>query len=328
MTTPEIHDRRAGFTLLEVMIASSILAGILYTVSVAMTAGSQTVTTLSTSSEQTADASRILHDIAMELRSVDQDYAYDASNANESTLSFNTCSYLPQPGAEARGEPLVPLFTNHREVIHDKTTGELRKLIVNTDPITGLETENYEMALATNVAPDGFQLEHLGTEDTIQGNRVLLRLTLRDDVNGRDHDTTVERIVFIRSFLFNYDDRGSDPITDEAYSTPNGPRIIWGEDQHAGDTTTDQFLIIVKLRPLDGYTLRESGTLVEFLGDSTSFNMEPVQLGWLTEAEGLQDDEIRIRGTVTGSLGIKITAQAISNGVTSELTQTIERNFY
>lgn len=239
---------RHGLTLLETMIGAMIMAMVLYTTAQSLRTGSQlSQATLDTALTE-ADAGRILHDIAIDLRSADKAYLYDTSGTKENVFSFTLCSGFN----EETGAPDYTNTDNKVTIVYNKSEGTLTKYLL------GGTSEGILLSDQVAVPSDfdasepiklGFSVTAIGTDigsSTLSGSRAQLRLVLiRNRGTADEVISTAERVVFLRSWLFNSDgldgSASNDTKTDPSNPTLPGYQVINDPYNTEGDPAYDPY---------------------------------------------------------------------------------------
>lgn len=215
-----LHHPPRGFTLLELMIGVVIMSLVLFTTAQSLRTGSQVSQTTLNSALLAADAGRILHDIAMDLRSADKDFIYEIIQPSpdpDSTdrivrFAYSTCTGFAheQPIPAYNGQPIYD--TSGKMMIEfDSRTRTLTRYTMQDFNSTTAGDDSFEgTVLATNVVDfkrDFMEQNSLGT--TVLQPRIKLELTLVSN-QGRPDEllTTASRTIFLRSKLFNRDGLG------------------------------------------------------------------------------------------------------------------------
>jgi prepilin-type N-terminal cleavage/methylation domain-containing protein len=280
-----IQHRQRGFTLLELMIGVTIMSLILYTTAQSLRTGSQVSQSTLDSALLAADGGRILHDIALELRSADKDYLYETVQASGSTDKIVRFAFSPCTGFDlTTGAPIYG--TEAKQMLeYDSSTGTLIKYLMQDFTGGTAGSANFEgILLADNVAPDGFSVQQINTINTgtVYGNRIRINLSLiRNEGRADEFTSESSRIVFLRSFLFNSDGLGSndgassEPTTDpgpvnhpskdpnpeeipaDTASTSSLPVVSWGQDTStATEVWTDTSVSPEKTHEIDKVLIR------------------------------------------------------------------------
>lgn len=201
-----------ALSLLEVMIGTAILSSILLATTQSMRMSAEVSSDMMTRTNLAVDAGRILHSIAMELRSADKQFIYltdDDSDSGIETFSYRSCTGFTGVGA--------PEYGTEGEVTieYDKDAHTLARIDGDAvDPIAEYLLSDKLLPIERDPVTDevvarGFDVETAfasDSGDTVYGNRIKLNVTLVSDY-GEDTEIrhTASRIVFLRSYLFDSD---------------------------------------------------------------------------------------------------------------------------
>lgn len=200
-----------GLTLLEITVAASLLGAVFVGVTQAMSSTIQAGDMLAAGSSRLADANAILHDVALELRAADRNFMY------QTTGSVTEFSYVVCTGFDAAGNSIYDRGEFGRRLVYDREARTLTKVIISDSEA------DREITLSNQVADGGFAVTQMGEDMTIYGNRLLLSLTLADeDAEGRLQQSSAERYVFIRSYVFGSDGDGGAAASTTAAETASG----------------------------------------------------------------------------------------------------------
>ncbi|MDA3959881.1 MAG: prepilin-type N-terminal cleavage/methylation domain-containing protein [Planctomycetota bacterium] len=191
--------RTQGFTLLEIMIGSAILSVVLLTTVQTMKMSADISTDTVSRTNLAADAGRILHLIAMDLRAADKDFIYNTDDATVNIFSYKTCTGFSSNGAPVYGTE------GNVTITFDKVEGTLVRTTNEAETILSEQVLPYDLIEKV----EGFELIkdlNSSLNHTVYGNRIQLNLTLVANY-GEDSEMrhTASRVIFLRSWLFNTD---------------------------------------------------------------------------------------------------------------------------
>ena len=248
-----MRSSRQAFSLLELMIAVTIMSLLLYSTALSLRTGADVSEDMLGDTILTANAARVLHELAMEIRSADTaNYVpKESTDPNLMLLSYSPCTGFDSLGQPEYSGSLVMIE-------YDKAAGTLTRVVSEG----GVERQEL---LAQFVAPlegatMGFDADYTDSESSnlVYGKRLELTLTLcRDQTDfeaiQRGQDATASaaeielaqeamsrtsqasRLIFLRSFIFGKD---SEDVTGESETAGTGTTSTSTTGGGTGNTST------------------------------------------------------------------------------------------
>jgi len=297
----EIIMTNAAYTMLEVIIATLILAVMLTGVTQSMISGSMLVEAVSQQAELTNNSNAAIHHLSQELRGADVDYVYYSDVGGCQQWSFNICT-----GFNDDGTPIYDEGDYGRLVSYDSAN---QTLTLTTQSVGGT---SWVQILGTDVTDFGIA--------PVQGSLLsdnFLTISLSRNRYDRISDQAVEvatsRKVFLRSTNYNTDgfigapavppeaqpdepeqpqeplpDEPQEPLSDEP-DEPQGPTvapviapaIAWGTDSGNGSNVSinntialaegmslDVVNVLLSGQKADGLSWSQNGNVVSITGKS------------------------------------------------------------
>lgn len=291
----------AAYTMLEVIIATLILAVMLTGVTQSMISGSMLVEAVSQQAELTNNSNAAIHHLSQELRGADVDYVYYSDVGGCQQWSFNICT-----GFNDDGTPIYDEGDYGRLVSYDSAN---QTLTLTTQSVGGT---SWVQILGTDVTDFGIA--------PVQGSLLsdnFLTISLSRNRYDRISDQAVEvatsRKVFLRSTNYNTDgfigapavppeaqpdepeqpqeplpDEPQEPLSDEP-DEPQGPTvapviapaIAWGTDSGNGSNVSinntialaegmslDVVNVLLSGQKADGLSWSQNGNVVSITGKS------------------------------------------------------------
>lgn len=291
----------AAYTMLEVIIATLILAVMLTGVTQSMISGSMLVEAVSQQAELTNNSNAAIHHLSQELRGADVDYVYYSDVGGCQQWSFNICT-----GFNDDGTPIYDEGDYGRLVSYDSAN---QTLTLTTQSVGGT---SWVQILGTDVTDFGIA--------PVQGSLLsdnFLTISLSRSRYDRISDQAVEvatsRKVFLRSTNYNTDgfigapavppeaqpdepeqpqeplpDEPQEPLSDEP-DEPQGPTvapviapaIAWGTDSGNGSNVSinntialaegmslDVVNVLLSGQKADGLSWSQNGNVVSITGKS------------------------------------------------------------
>jgi prepilin-type N-terminal cleavage/methylation domain-containing protein len=235
---------RNGFTLLEVMVTSTILVGILLVISESASSGSRVTDSLNARSDVVNQTNDVVNKLSLELR-----YASVSSFAKTSTEDADTYTYKVATSLDKNG----PVYEGacDRILVYDRVAGTLTQTIYDAAdpdfaPIVSVLATNIQ---STDEEPNGFEV----TED---GNVLAVNLKIEKEISvGGTEQTLVwearQSAVYLRTAVALGDgisgiDGSSDDPDEEAADYP----IITSADSASGvPSTAFSYQIVAESSP-------------------------------------------------------------------------------
>lgn len=297
-TSPLPH--RAGFSLMESVIAMAVLMTILMAVTQGINGAATMSETVTHKTELTNSAQSIVNQMAMDLRNADEQFIYK-SLGTKFIWDMKVCTGFDS----ADGSPIFNQGLYGRIYTYDTADSSLTKEILSDDP-----AEESAHTLATNVKD--FQIEQLSSSgSSVDGNRLRISLTLeQEDSRGTLYEDTGERVVFLRSTIFNEDTLsatgggGSTPSTND----PPSVTITSPADGTTYGSTWPTITFYASASDTDG-----SVTQVEFLKDGTALGLDTDGSdGWSTTWTHVPGGTYQIHAVATDDAGDSSNSSSIT----------------
>lgn len=328
---------RSALTLLETVIAMAVFALLMTMVTQSVTMGTQMQTSVTTHSDLTDRADRVLHKIAGHLRSADYNWIY-LNEGPISTYTFNICTGLTATG---------PAFEQQYVLTYDSIQGTLQGLLIETASGKVIKED-----VAIDVRRgDGFQVNQLGTDVLVKGNQLQLTVALQralpdQTVVTKEATTT----VFLRSTIYANTnltttvteqvitppeepvDPDAEPVDPDAPAADK-PLVALGEDTDATNSKVkvngewvypNHFIILGKVSmPSDSTDAIGSYTVnVDKPSDGKEADYVFTKGPKTTGNPKLADGEFTLTGWVQGSMTVTVEATSANGGV-----QTVTKTY-
>ncbi|MFW5828686.1 MAG: PulJ/GspJ family protein [Planctomycetota bacterium] len=285
---------RKAFTLLEVTIATLILAVLLTAVAESLVSGHQLVESIGTRANATDAAHRVIHRLTREIQGADIDYVYYSDVGGAEQWSFQICTGFDSSDGS-------PIYDASRVLAYDADTGEL------TLTSTGSSGTSIVMTLARDLA--AFDIDPK-SGNLLSDNFLTVSLTRRshDRMLDQPIDVATERKVFLRST--NYD-------TDGFAGPPASPADLSDEEM----MSIWEKLLAQKLAEARG-EVSNSDT------DTESVVAVEPSIAWGTDSEA--GDAVQINNTINLAEGMRLESVSVSyewNGnYNGELSHSLDGN--
>lgn len=248
---PSLH-RRAGFSLLEVVIVLLIVTILGALAAQALSAGSGLNTRITAQNDLTGQANRVLNELALELRTVDADDATlklpdatDPDSASDTVVYKYKVSQGIRQTSDLIYDPVTKTKVAHtsfhtlyepgyHKLVYNKTAGTLTSKIYS-DSYGTLASSR---VLCDRLVPVGAAYPRGGFSIDQIGNTLAMQLALQTTVNTTGVEDQIvhvsqAQVLFLRSTLNSY--TGSCPYADPnegaptgATLTTTGPAIFFG----------------------------------------------------------------------------------------------------